>query len=215
MGPKRDPNPTSCPQKAAGKACIYRIDEGMRQHPSRISVSHCRSLHLCTAAVTGRRRRGKYAPLASVHHLIQPVLILEHLYALSPFSASHWQDTSSLRKFEIELAGVHTGSRLQHCGLSPSPPGPWPPVTHVAGQGQRWRVGMAPTALRPKVQDGVVGGDSWWVQEQDISCQWGAETLSFAWYHKTRMHVRVRRGPASGNRRPARSRRRKSNGPHL
>ena len=51
---------------------------GHAQHPSRIS----HSFPLCTATVTGRRRRCKYAP--SVHHLIQPVLILEHLYAFEP-----------------------------------------------------------------------------------------------------------------------------------
>jgi hypothetical protein len=77
-GAETRPKPTNCGQKAAGKACIYRIDEGMRQHPSRIS----HSFPLCTAAVTGRRRRCKYAP--SVHHSIQPVLILEHLYAFEP-----------------------------------------------------------------------------------------------------------------------------------
>ena len=74
-GAETRPKPTNCGQKAAGKACIYRIDEGMRQHPSRIS----HSFPLCTAAVTGRRRRCKYAP--SVHHLTQLVLILEHIYA--------------------------------------------------------------------------------------------------------------------------------------
>ncbi len=59
----------------AGKACLCRMDEVMRQHPSR--VSH--SFHPCTAAVTGRRRRCKYAP--SVHHRTQPVLMIEHVYA--------------------------------------------------------------------------------------------------------------------------------------
>ena len=77
-GAETRPKPTNCGQKAAGKACIYRIDEVMRQHPSRIS----HSFHLCTAAVTGRRRCCKYAP--SVHHLTQLVLILEHIYAFEP-----------------------------------------------------------------------------------------------------------------------------------
>ena len=77
-GAETRPKPTNCGQKAAGKACIYRIDEVMRQPPSRIS----HSFHLCTAAVTGRQRRCKYAP--SVHHLTQPVLILEHIYAFEP-----------------------------------------------------------------------------------------------------------------------------------
>ena len=67
------PKSTNCAQKTAGKACICRIDEGMRQHPSRIS----HSFHLCTAAVTERRRRCKYAP--SVHHLTRPILTTEQM----------------------------------------------------------------------------------------------------------------------------------------
>ena len=36
-GAETRPKSTNCAQKAAGKACICRIDEAMRQHPSRIS----------------------------------------------------------------------------------------------------------------------------------------------------------------------------------
>ena len=74
-GAETRPKSTNCAQKASGKACICPIDEGMGQHPSRIS----HSFHLYTAAVTGRQRRCKYAP--SVHHLTHPVLMMEHVYA--------------------------------------------------------------------------------------------------------------------------------------
>jgi hypothetical protein len=77
-GAEKRPKFTNCAHKATGKACICHIDEGMNQHPSR--VSH--SFHPCTAAVAARRRRCKYA--SSVHRLTRLFSMLEHIYAFEP-----------------------------------------------------------------------------------------------------------------------------------
>ena len=42
-GAEKRPKFTNCAHKAAGKACICHIDEGMSQHPSRVSHSFHRA----------------------------------------------------------------------------------------------------------------------------------------------------------------------------
>ena len=42
-GAEKRPKFTNCAQKAAGTACICHIDEGMGQHPSRVSHSFHRA----------------------------------------------------------------------------------------------------------------------------------------------------------------------------